>query len=181
MLIETDRIRLRKWVENDRQPFFEMNKNPDVMQFLGPLLARQDSDAAINKQIKLMDNGEPAFWSAERKHDNRFIGCIGVKRVGFDAPFTPCYEIGWRLGAEFWGNGYATEGAKAALELAFSQWDIENIYSFTVPENVKSQSVMKKIGMVRISDGDFNHPALEIDDPLSRHVLYRIGRAKVLA
>ena len=148
------------------------------MQFLGPLLTRQESHAAIAKQVDLMNNGEPAFWAAERKQDNKFIGCIGVKAVSFDALFTPCYEIGWRLGEAYWGKGYATEGAKAALKLAFHQWGMPEIYSFTVPKNVKSQSVMKKIGMERISDGDFNHPALESGDPLCRHVLYHIERPK---
>lgn len=178
MLIETDRLRLRKWQADDSQPFFEMNKDPKIMQFLGPALTRQKSDLAIAQQIELMENNEPAFWAVDRKDDKSFIGCIGVKAVGFEAPFTPCYEIGWRLGAAFWGHGYATEGAKAALKLAFNRWDMHDIYSFTVLKNMRSQSVMKKIGMVRVNEGDFNHPNLAIDDPLSRHVLYRISRAQ---
>lgn len=181
MLIETDRLRLRQWRDGDRQPFFEMNTNPNVMRYLGPALTRQASDAAIDKQIALMDAGEPAFWAAERIEGNKFMGCIGVKRVGFNAPFTPCNEIGWRLGEAYWGHGYATEGARAALRLAFGQWDMKGIYSFTVPGNIKSQAVMEKIGMERVHNGDFNHPALDRDDPLSAHVLYRINRAKILA
>jgi len=143
MLIETDRIRLRAWHNKDREPFAKMNCDPAVMQYLGPAMSRQDSDAAIDRQIALMEKGEPAFWAAATSHDDALIGCIGVKRVTFEAPFTPCYEIGWRLGQEHWGKGYATEGAKAALKLAFNQWDIPSIHSFTVPANIKSQAVMQ--------------------------------------
>jgi len=154
-----------------------MNKDPQVMRFLGPALTRQESDTAIDRQIALTESGEPAFWAAATVDNDKLIGCIGVKRVTFEAPFTPCYEIGWRLAQEHWGKGYAVEGAKAALKLAFVQWDISKIYSFTVPANVKSQAVMQKIGMTYVEGGNFDHPALAKDDPLLRHVLYRIERS----
>ena len=146
------------------------------MRFLGPVMTRAESDAAIEAQMELMEKGEPAFWAAARKSDDHLIGCIGVKHVSFEASFTPCYEIGWRLAREHWGMGYATEGAKAALGLAFANWDISEIHSFTVLANVKSQAVMTRIGMSRVEDGDFDHPALAKDDPLLRHVLYRIKK-----
>lgn len=176
MLIETDRIRLRQWRDEDWEPFAAMNCDPAVMEYLGPALTRQDSDAAIDKQMALMKKDEPAFWAAATRSDDKLIGCIGVKTVTFEAAFTPCYEIGWRLAKEHWGKGFATEGAKAALALAFSRWNISEIYSFTVLANTKSQAVMQKIGMSRVEDGDFDHPALLKDDPLLRHVLYRIDR-----
>lgn len=105
------------------------------------------------------------------------MGFIGVKEINFDAPFAdpkPGYEIGWRLGQKFWGRGYATEGAKAALQYAFDEWSVDHIWSFTVPDNLASQKVMRNIGMTRADNGDFAHPALTKDDPLSMHVLYRI-------
>lgn len=176
MLIETDRLHLRHWQDKDREPFARMNRDPNVMKYLGPALTRQDSDAAIDRQIAFMEDGEPAFWAAATLHDDALIGCIGVKRVTFEAPFTPCYEIGWRLGTEHWGKGYATEGAKAALNFAFKNWNMQIIYSFTVPANIKSQAVMQKIGMSYVEGGGFNHPALAKDDPLLRHVLYKIDR-----
>ena len=176
MLIETRRVRLRHWKPEDRTPFASLNNDPEVMRFLGPIMTREKSDAAIDAQIALTEKGEPAFWAAARKSDDQLIGCIGVKRVNFEAAFTPCYEIGWRLAREHWGMGYATEGAKAALDLAFAEWDISELHSFTVVANVKSQAVMKRIGMSRVKGGDFDHPALAKDDPLLRHVLYCIGR-----
>jgi len=150
------------------------------MKYLGPALSRQASDAAIDRQLKLIEVGEPAFWAVERLSDKSFMGCIGVKRVTFEAAFTPCYEIGWRLGQPFWGQGYATEGAIAALKAAFNNWDMPVIYSFTVPDNTSSQSVMQKIGMERVKDGDFNHPNLTKDDPLLRHVLYKIDQDHIV-
>jgi len=176
MLIETDRIILRRWQDSDKAPFAQMNADPRVMEFLGSPLTPKKSNAAVEAQNALMDKGEPAFWAAARKIDNQFIGMIGVKAVTFAAAFAPCYEIGWRLSPDHWGRGYATEGAKAALTLAFRDWDMREIYSFTVPKNIKSQAVMQRIGMRRVKDGDFDHPNLSKIDPLLRHVLYRIDK-----
>jgi len=180
IIAKTDRLILRAWQESDKEPFAAMNADPMVMRYLGPLLSREQSDEAIANQSKLMDKGEPAFWAMERRQDNHFMGCIGVKHVNFDVSFAPCYEIGWRLGVNYWGQGYATEGAKAALVAAFANWTMLSIFSFTVHENTKSQSVMERIGMERVMDGDFEHPNLAKDDPLSKHVLYSVDRASVM-
>lgn len=179
IIAETDRLFIRSWHEADRLPFSEMNKDKNVMKYLGKPLTRAESDRAIDKQIDLMKSDEPAFWAVERKVGNQFIGCIGVKRIDFDAPFivsNPSYEAGWRLGRDFWGHGFASEGAKASINAAFESWIMPRIYSFTVPANVNSQSVMHRIGMSRIAEGDFEHPNLSEDDPLSKHVLYEILR-----
>lgn len=179
MNVETSRLRLRGWHERDRAPFAKLNIDPHVMKFLGPPLTATQNDAVIDAQMALMLAGHPAFWAVERLSDGQFMGCIGVKEVNFEAAFTPAYEIGWRLGSEFWGQGYATEGAKAALAYAFETWGMDEIYSFTVLGNVQSQSVMRKIGMTHLPEGSFDHPKLTLDDPLSCHVLYRIGREDI--
>ena len=176
VLVETKRLRLRGWQDKDRAAFAELNRDPEVMRYLGPTMTRQDSDATIDKQIALMDLGEPAFWAAATSHDDKLIGCIGVKRVTFEAAFTPCYEIGWGLSQKHWGKGYATEGAKAALTLAFERWGLPEIYSFTVHANNKSQAVMQRIGMHYLEGEDFDHPALAENNPLLRHVLYKIDK-----
>ena len=176
MFIETKRIALRTWHSNDRAVFAAMGRNSNVMEFLGPLLNREQSDAAVNAQIALIEREEPAFWAIERLSDQRFMGFVGVKKINFDAHFTPGYEIGWRLGEDYWGEGYATEGAKAALRYSFSNWPMERIYSFTVPANIRSQAVMRKIGMSRVDNGDFEHPNLSLENPLRRHVLYHIDK-----
>ena len=99
---------------------------------------------------------------------------IGLATATFDAPFTPCVEIGWRLASRFWGHGYATEGARAALQFGFEEIELEEIVAFTVPENMASRRVMEKIGMMRNTADDFQHPLLPTDHPLRHHVLYRI-------
>lgn len=173
VICETERLRLRQWRDEDKAPFARMNQDLSVMKFLGPPLSRSASDAAIKDQLSLMSANEPAFWAVERLDDGQFMGCIGIKRVNFKAAFTPTYEIGWRLARSFWGRGYATEGAKAALNIGFKRWDLTTVHSFTVPANKASQTVMEKIGMERVIGGDFRHPKLSEDDPLSEHVLYK--------
>lgn len=179
MLFETDRLIIRNWRDADKPHFARMGQDPEVMRYLGGLRNKQASDQAVVDQMALFAERKPAFWAAALKSSREFMGFIGVKEINFSAPFAdpkPGFEIGWRLAKEYWGNGYATEGAKAALTYAFSNWDIDLIWSFTVPDNLASQRVMEKIGMHRVKGGDFAHPNLAENDPLSRHVLYRIDK-----
>lgn len=102
-----------------------------------------------------------------------------MEDVYFSAPFNkfaPAVEIGWRLAFDHWGKGYATEGAKTALEYGFNTLNLEEIVSFTPVRNTHSRNVMKKIGMHHRSEDDFDHPKLSVDHPLRRHVLYRLER-----
>ncbi|MFT5170330.1 MAG: RimJ/RimL family protein N-acetyltransferase, partial [Candidatus Marinamargulisbacteria bacterium] len=105
-----------------------------------------------------------------------FIGYVGLMRVDFEARFTPAVEIGWRLASAFWGNGYATEAAKAALDHGFNRLQLQEVVSFTTKSNMRSQRVMEKIGPKHTSEDDFDHPKLDADSPLSRHVLYRLTK-----
>jgi RimJ/RimL family protein N-acetyltransferase len=109
----------------------------------------------------------------------RFAGFIGLAIPRFEAHFTPCIEIGWRLDAEHWNRGYATEGARAALEFGFVSLQVDEIVSFTATGNLRSRRVMEKIGMTRSPSDDFDHPALPEGHPLRRHVLYRLARPQV--
>lgn len=180
MIIQTKRLTLRNWEETDKIPFAQLNRDPEVMTFLGGLRSKEQSSKLVDEQISIAANGKPVFWVAEHKSSGQFMGFIGVKEINFDAPFAdpkPGHEIGWRLAQKFWGQGYATEGALAALHYAFDQWRMDHIWSFTVPENLASQKVMQKIGMTKLESG-FAHPALAPDDPLSIHVLYRIDYPK---
>lgn len=178
---ETERLILRNWYDADKTPFAELNRDPEVMTYLGGLRTAEQSARLVEEQIAIAAEGKPVFWVAEHKATKTFMGFIGVKEINFDAPFAdpkPGYEIGWRLGKNFWGQGLVTEGAKAALSYAFEHCHMDNIWSFTVPENLASQKVMQNIGMARVENGDFAHPSLAIDDPLSIHVLYRIDHPK---
>jgi RimJ/RimL family protein N-acetyltransferase len=108
----------------------------------------------------------------------QFAGFIGLSIPRFEAAFTPCVEVGWRLAAEHWGKGYAPEGARAALAFGFQVLGLEEIVSFTVPGNVRSRRVMEKIGLTYAVGEDFDHPSLPAGHPLRRHVLYRLRRAR---
>jgi RimJ/RimL family protein N-acetyltransferase len=110
------------------------------------------------------------------KSTGQLIGYVGLNAPDFEAHFTPCVEIGWRLSSEVWGKGYATEAALAVLEVGFKEYDLREIVSFTVPSNYRSIRVMEKIGMKRDMEGDFYHPKVPYEHPLRLHVLYRITK-----
>ena len=173
--LQTDRLRLRRWLPSDREPFAALNADPRVTRYLGAPLSREESDILAARIEAHFDQRGFGFWAVEIRGGASFAGFIGLSVPRFEAHFTPCVEIGWRLGAEHWGQGYATEGARAALAVGFESLGIEEIVSFTVPANLPSRRVMEKIGMTHDPTGDFDHPFLPDGHPLRRHVLYRIA------
>ncbi len=176
VLIETPRLLLRQWRDGDLEPFARLNADHRVMEFFPARLSREESDrtaAAIRDAMSARDWG---LYAAELRDSGDFIGYIGLAAPRFEAHFTPCVEIGWRLACEHWNRGLATEGARAVLHHAFTRLDLREVVSFTTAANVRSRRVMEKIGMLRDANGDFDHPAIEPGDSLRRHVLYRIRR-----
>ncbi|GMG82811.1 GNAT family N-acetyltransferase [Paralimibaculum aggregatum] len=173
----TPRLRLRGWREEDLVPFARLNADPEVMAHLGGPLARQESDMIIGRFLEKWLE-EPAFgwWALEVRGDGGFIGFVGLNRPDFTAPPAPCVEIGWRLARDAWGQGYATEAARACLDHGFGTVGLDEILSFTVPSNTRSRAVMERIGMQRDAAGDFDHPLVKKENPLRRHLLYRIRR-----
>jgi RimJ/RimL family protein N-acetyltransferase len=146
------------------------------MEFLLPLLSREESDASVDRAVAHYDERGFTFWAVEIPGVTPFAGFIGLVVPRFHAHFTPCVEIGWRLAAEHWGRGYATEGARAAVNAGFETLQLNEIVSLTVPANTRSRHVMEKLGMTRSSSDDFDHPRIPEGDPLRRHVLYRLAR-----
>jgi RimJ/RimL family protein N-acetyltransferase len=172
----TDRLRLRRWQPDDREPFARLNSDPRVVEYLPGPLSREESDAVADRiEAHFQAHGFGA-WAVEALGIAPFVGFIGLTVPHFQAHFTPCVEIGWRLDADYWGRGYATEGARVALEFGFRALQLDEIVSFTVPANVRSRRVMEKIGMTHSAGDDFDHPTLPEGHPLRRHVLYRIAR-----
>lgn len=141
-------------------------------------LSRQDSDALAERIQQGFERDGFGLMAAERLDipTRPFIGFIGLSVPTFDAHFTPCVEIGWRLAREHWGTGLATEGARAVIHHAFSELRIDEVVSFTAVENRASRRVMEKIGMRRDPTGDFEHPRLAVGHRLRKHVLYRLRR-----
>lgn len=172
--LRTDRLLLRRWVPADREPFAALNADPKVAEYLPGTLSRKESDAMIKRLEGHFDRHGFGFWALEIR-DGLCAGFVGLSVPRFEAHFTPCVEIGWRLGPTHWGRGYATEGARAALAFGFDVLGLEEIVSFTVPGNAASGRVMEKIGMTTDPADNFDHPSLAEGDPLRRHLLYRIS------
>lgn len=153
-----------------------MNADPRVTEYLPTPLSRQQSDAFVERIAAHFDQHGFGHWAVEIPNVTPFAGFVGLSTPRFEAHFMPRVEIGWRLGIEYWGQGYATEGARAVLAFGFETVGLEEIVSFTVPANERSRRVMEKIGMTYDPADDFDHPSLPEGHPLRRHVLYRIAR-----
>ncbi|GLH76471.1 N-acetyltransferase [Bradyrhizobium sp. SSBR45G] len=176
MIIDTERLILRDWREHDRAPFTAMSADPAVMQFLRALPTREACDQWIDVQIAHQAEHGFGFWVVEGRTSGAFLGTVGLFRVLFDAPFTPAVEIGWRLAREAWGQGIATEAARAALDFGFARLKLDEIIAYAAPANEASQQVMRKLGMIRDAASDFDHPRVSADSPLRRQVMYRLAR-----
>jgi RimJ/RimL family protein N-acetyltransferase len=177
MVLTTARLVLRPWRDPDREAFALLNDDPTVMELLPRRLSRDESDAlAARIQADIEERGW-GLWAVEIAGQAPFIGFVGLSVPSFDAHFTPCIEIAWRLAAQYWGNGYASEAARASLRFAFGELQLRQVVAFTVPLNRRSIRVMERIGMTRDTGGDFEHPKLTPSHPLRLHVLYRVNRA----
>jgi RimJ/RimL family protein N-acetyltransferase len=174
--LRTPRLLLRAWRDEDLEPFAALNADPVVMEFFPKPLDRTESDAAVARIRDHFAAHGYGFWAVEVPGVADFIGFVGLAVPRFEAHFTPCVEIGWRLARAYWGRGYATEAACAALDIGFRDLALKEIVSFTVPANLRSRAVMERIGMTRSPDDDFEHPLLPVGHPLRRHVLYRMNR-----
>jgi RimJ/RimL family protein N-acetyltransferase len=174
--LRTPRLILRPFRQSDRAPFARMNADPRVMEHFPSLLSPEESDAMAQRIEAHFAQHGFGLWAAELPERADFIGFVGLWTPSFEAHFTPCIEVGWRIAAEHWGNGYATEGARAALAFGWQALGLGEIVSMTVPQNRRSRRVMEKLGMTHAAADDFDHPRLPEGSPLRRHVLYRIKR-----
>lgn len=172
----TERLLLRRWLPADRKPFAALNADPRVMKHFRGTLSRQESDALADRAGATFKHHGFGPWAVEVPDVAPFIGFVGLSIPGFTAHFTPCVEIGWRIAAEHWNHGYASEAARAALKAGFEVFQLNEIVSFTVPANLPSRRVMEKIRMNHDDADDFDHPLFPDGHPLKRHVLYRISR-----
>ena len=177
--IETERLYLRQWQASDFVVFAAMNADPEVMKYFPKLLSATVSDIIANKCQQLIEENGWGFWALSLKegsdNNDAFIGFVGLNQTHAEMSFAPCVEIAWRLRKEFWGQGYATEAARASLDFAFSELALDEVVAFTAVINQRSQLLMKRIGMTDTQD-NFYHPALESNHPLAEHVLYKLNR-----
>jgi RimJ/RimL family protein N-acetyltransferase len=173
--VDTPRLRLRQWRDEDREPFAAMNADPTVMEFFASRQSRASSDASIDEWQEQFARQGWSNWAVEELSSGQFIGFVGLSVPRRVLPFSPCVEVGWRLARAFWGKGFASEAARAALRVGFDRLHLAEIVSFTAVGNVRSRAVMERIGMQNAHQ-NFEHPGVPEGHPLRLHCLYRIRR-----
>jgi len=177
--LRTARLLLRRWRQIDREPFANLNADPVVMEHFPGVLSRAESDAMVDRIEAQFDEVGYGLWAVETPDEAPFIGFVGLSVPKFQAHFMPAVEIGWRFDRTYWGRGFATEAARAALADGFGRVGLTEIVSFTAPANVRSIRVMDRLGMTHNPADDFEHPTLPEGHRLRRHVLYRLSRERL--
>jgi RimJ/RimL family protein N-acetyltransferase len=176
--ITTARLILRGWRETDREPFAAMNADPAVMEHFQGTMSRQASDAFADRIEAHWKEAGWGLWAVELPRVAPFVGYVGLWPADY-VTGNPMVEVGWRLARPHWGHGYATEAAREALRVGFEEVGLQEIVSFTVPQNERSWRVMERIGLIRDPSADFDHPRVDpiVYPELVRHVLYRLSRS----
>lgn len=175
-MIQTKRLLLRQWQPSDFPLFAELCADSEVMKYFPSTLSRAESDDFVARIQGLIEERGWGLWAVEVLGLSDFIGFVGLHVPKDHLPCSPCVEIGWRLAKPYWGKGYASEAATAALDYAFTELQLDEVLSFTAVANLPSEAVMKRIGMTNTGN-NFKHPDIEASHPLCEHVLYRINRA----
>jgi RimJ/RimL family protein N-acetyltransferase len=173
--LRTARLLLRRWREADLAPFRRMNADPEVMRYLAGTQDAEQSDESARRLIGFADSAALGPFAVEVPGEASFIGFVGCWPTRPQLPFAPAIEVGWRLDKAWWGRGYATEAARAALADAFGRLDIPEVVAYTAATNAPSRQVMEKLGMSRDPAEDFDHFMVPPGHALRRHVLYRLG------
>ncbi len=176
MHLHTERLILRAWRDSDLEPFARLNADARVMRYFPAPLTTAESDALATRIRSAFDQRGWGLWAVEIPGVAPFAGFIGLSQPRFEAHFTPCTEVGWRLAPECWGHGYATEGALAAIGFGFRELHLDEVVSFTAESNTPSRRVMERAGMTHTPADDFEHPGLPAGHALRRHVLFRRAR-----
>lgn len=171
-LFTSARLGFRNWQEADIKPMAAINADPSVMEFFPTVKTYEETAGFILRMQQQFAEKGYCYFAVDRLNDHTFIGFIGLSWQTFEADFTPCADIGWRLARTAWGKGYATEGARRCLEYAFNELQLNNVLSMAPKLNIRSEEVMKKIGMQKVKD--FTHPLLLQDERLKTCVLYKI-------
>jgi len=173
--LRTERLILRRWRPSDGEPFARMNADPEVMRYMIRPLTREESDAFVDRIERQFEEHGFGLWAVEIANEAPFIGYVGLSIPNFDAHFTPAVEVGWRLDRPYWGRGYATQAARAAIADGFGRVGLREIVSFTGAANARSIAVMERLGMTRDPADDFEHPNVPEGHPHGHHVLYRLA------
>lgn len=170
-MLESERLIMRDWRSNDLDAFHAINSDPKVRETLGPIMTREQVADLIGRMQILQAKDGCCFWALDKKSDDRLIGWCGMIR-GAHAPILDKLEIGWRLGSDMWGNGYITEAAQKCIQWASTQYPEEEVWAITSQNNRRSRAVMERLDMQYLPELDFDHPSVEPESNLLRHVTY---------
>lgn len=173
-MLRTERLLLRPWKEEDFAPFAQMNADARVMEYFPSILGEAESNQFAKHISTTLERQGWGLWAVSIPGHSDFIGFIGLSQVMFNAPFTPAIEVGWRLAYDYWGKGFATEGALEVLRYGFDNLDLNQIVSFTAVTNYRSRAVMERIGLEYNPADDFDNPRVPEGHHLRPHVLYRL-------
>jgi RimJ/RimL family protein N-acetyltransferase len=174
--LDTPRLVLRDWREEDIAPFHAICSDPVVMETLGPLMSRAETGALVARMHRMQVEMGHCFWAMERKEDAQLIGWCGIVRGAAGTSITGMPETGWRMTPSAWGKGYVTEAAIASVQWAFDTMPDDAVWAITSTGNARSRAVMERLGMEHLPELDFDHPSVAADSPLLRHVTYRMTR-----
>lgn len=174
--LETERLVLRRWSDEDRAPFAALNADPEVARWLLGPLTRAESDALLDRIEAGFDAHGFGLWAVERRDASGLLGFTGLALARADLPCAGEVEVGWRLARPAWGRGYATEAARAAVAYGFNGLRLAEMVSFTAATNARSRAVMQRLGMMRDPGEDFEHPGVPEHSPMRPHVLYRLSK-----
>ncbi|MFY0608681.1 MAG: GNAT family N-acetyltransferase [Cyclobacteriaceae bacterium] len=169
-LFQSDRLGFRNWRDEDLQAFAPINEDPEVMAHFPNTLNTRESADFIHRMTAHFEQHGYTYFATELLETKELIGFIGLCNQDYEAPFNPATDIGWRLKKSAWGKGYTTEGSKRCLDYAFQELNIEKVVSVCTKNNIKSENVMRKIGMTK--QGTFNHPKLKNHPELEACVWY---------
>lgn len=174
--LETERLILRDWREDDVEPFVALSSDPEVMRYYSAIPTPEKCVEWMWAMSAKLAAGSVGFLAAELKETGRFVGFIGLNYPIFDHPIAALPEIGWRIVPDLWGQGLATEGAKACLKYGFATLNLPEIIAYTATTNLPSQRVMEKIGMTRDPARDYDHPNVPEGNPFKRHLVWAARR-----
>lgn len=169
-IFKSERLGFRNWKHTDIDEMFLINSDKDVMEFFPTFPTKEQTAQFIERMNNQFLDSKFCYFAVDKLENQEFIGFIGLSKQTYDAKFTPCVDIGWRIKSSEWNNGFATEGAKRCLDYAFNDLGIEKVYSVAPKINSKSEHIMTKIGMKKLYE--FNHSLLSNDERLKCCVLY---------
>ncbi len=176
--LTTPRLLLRRWAPSDLAPFAALNADREVIGHIRAPMTTSESNAFAHRIEQRFAADGFGLWALEVRETGDFVGFAGLARQTFEAPFNRSIEVGWRLARPSWGHGYATEGGGAALDFAFDVLELDEVVSITTARNVRSQAVMRRLGMTRDPADDFDQEHFPVGHPLRPAVLHRISRER---